>query len=35
MMAVEEVSAENPTNILGIVEKWLAKHNRHHKAHID
>ena len=35
MMAVEEESAENPSSILGIVEKWLADQNRRHKAHID
>ena len=35
MMAVEEESAENPSSILGIIEKRLAKQNRRHKAHID
>ena len=35
MISVEEESAENPSNILGIVEKELAQQNRHHKAHID
>ena len=35
MMAVEEESAENPSNILGTVEKLIADQNRHHKAHID
>ena len=34
MMPVEEESAENPSNILGIVEKRISKKNRHHKAHI-
>ena len=33
MMAVEYESAENPTNILGIVEKLLANQNRCHKEH--
>ena len=33
MMAVEYESAENPTNILGIVEKLLAYQNRCHKEH--
>ena len=35
MMAVEEESEENPSNILGIVWKQLAKQNRRHKAYID
>ena len=35
MMAVEEESANNPSSILGIIEKRLAEQNRRHKAHID
>ena len=35
MMAVAEESAENPSSILGIVEKWPAEQNRRHKAHMD
>ena len=35
MMAVEEESEYNPSNILGILEKQLAKKNRHQNAHID
>ena len=35
MTAVEEESADNPSNILRKVEEQLAKKNRHHKAHID
>ena len=35
IMAVEEESAENPSNFLGTVEKLIAEQNRHHKAHID
>ena len=34
IMAVEEESSENPSSILGIIEKRLAKQNRRHKAHI-
>ena len=34
MMAVEEEPADNPSGILRIIEKRLAKQNRHHKAHM-
>ena len=35
MMAVEEESAENPSNFLRTVKKLIADQNRHHKTHID
>ena len=35
MMEAEEESADNPSSILGIVEKWLADQNRLYKANID
>ena len=35
IMAVKEESAENASNILGIVDRRLAKQNRHQKSLID